>query len=1134
LTSEDVGNSAAWDDERWIQTNIAGPGGRVYAVANGDQHVYIYTAAPPYRVEAVRPPSPVSSIRGRPPSWLLSPMHQVVPFSGREHEVRALTAWRDGPDPGLSVRLISGPGGQGKTRLATRLAELSARDGWAVATARHASEAAAVSAGDQHLAVHREGLLMVVDYAERWPMPDVLALLRQHRDAARTPLRVLLVARPAGWWHALDHQLGKIGITDTGHLPVGPLTPTVEERRAAFISARDRFAEALGLDEPARISPPPRLDDEAFGLVLTVHMAALAAVEALTRGDRAEDDPSALSAYLLGRERDHWTALHNDGRGTVGSRPPVLARATYTAVVTGALRYQAGAEALRCVDPDPGGSSIDQILADHAVCYPPAAPDTVLQPLYPDRLAEDFIALQTPGHAVSGYPADPWAASAPTRLLVPVDSASEQPVPYTRIAISVLVEAAHRWPHLVERQLIPLLRAHPQLALDAGGVPLARLVAIPTVAVDVLEAIERLLPKCPRADLGPGKAALIQRLTEHRLGTTTDLAARGRLYLQLAWALSQTGHYEQALAAADKAVGTFRNAMASRRPIDAMSDLAQSLVSQGSMRYRLERYEEVCAVLDEAAAIYRQLIADTPPKVLQAYATLGFSDWAASLERGLLTALRGLVMARTQLRNEEHNEEQMLAAAEELVTIHRTFATSNPAAKGERLAPALVDLSIALGHVGRHDEAVNAAEEAAAIFRRLATEDPPRFEDSYAGTLHALAVALWNQRRVGRAVSAAQEAASIYRRLTAAHPIAFERDLAGVLDSLGSWLSEEKRDDEALTVADEAAAVWRHLADLSPTAHGVDSARALTTLGARLWRLKRREPAIATVLEAADAHRRLQPHRPDQYERELAWSLTSIGGWLAQSGRFEEALPVLEDAVEIFRRPVAIPQKVLDAYTHLGFLDAGAGHAPGLARALAFLGVVYYGLGRHDPALAASREAVELERQLAERDPAGHEKRLAQALSNLPMMLFKLDHPTEGIAAGDEAIALFRRLARADPAETEASLAAALYEHGRRLSVMGQHAQALAAIAEAVEIRRRLAAQNPAIYERSLAEALWGYANVHLAGQQNLDQARVAAQESVTIFERLAKTQPNSDNRGLLNARRTMSQIIDLLGRTAD
>jgi hypothetical protein len=44
------------------------------------------------------------------------------------------------------------------------------------------------------------------------------------------------------------------------------------------------------------------------------------------------------------------------------------------------------------------------LLDDAQYCYPSARSDTVLEPLYPDRLGEDFIGLTTPNSATPSGP----------------------------------------------------------------------------------------------------------------------------------------------------------------------------------------------------------------------------------------------------------------------------------------------------------------------------------------------------------------------------------------------------------------------------------------------------------------------------------------------------------------------------------------------------------------------------------------------------------------------------------------------------------------------------------------------------------------------------------------------------------
>src|SRR5450755_12040 len=101
------------------------------------------------------------------PSQLLLAHHQVVPFTGREGVLVELQAWRDDPaSPQTAVRLLHGPGGQGKTRLALQLAAGTPRD-WRVWQAATRAARPVVGAGGWKPRSLGRRALIVVDYAER-------------------------------------------------------------------------------------------------------------------------------------------------------------------------------------------------------------------------------------------------------------------------------------------------------------------------------------------------------------------------------------------------------------------------------------------------------------------------------------------------------------------------------------------------------------------------------------------------------------------------------------------------------------------------------------------------------------------------------------------------------------------------------------------------------------------------------------------------------------------------------------------------------------------------------------------------------------------------------------------------------
>ena len=134
-----------------------------------------------------------AELPGTGPAGLLDPRRGLVAFTGRERELAGLLAWcQDGAPHG--VRLVTGPGGVGKTRLSVELCTRLDPDRWRYMRVGDREEPGA-------LAVARRGwpygVLLVIDYAET--RTGLAALLRAVAEDAG-PVRVLLLARSAGEW----------------------------------------------------------------------------------------------------------------------------------------------------------------------------------------------------------------------------------------------------------------------------------------------------------------------------------------------------------------------------------------------------------------------------------------------------------------------------------------------------------------------------------------------------------------------------------------------------------------------------------------------------------------------------------------------------------------------------------------------------------------------------------------------------------------------------------------------------------------------------------------------------------------------------------------------------------------------
>src|SRR5690349_15782809 len=129
------------------------------------------------------------------PTALLRPEREAVPFRGRKAEADALAGWA-GTDRPLSVGLLTGGAGAGKTRLAVELCRTLREEGWAAGLIGDGWDADRVARLGRVAGLQAD-LLLVVDRAEA-RVDLVAAILARLAGTARARVRVLLVARSDG------------------------------------------------------------------------------------------------------------------------------------------------------------------------------------------------------------------------------------------------------------------------------------------------------------------------------------------------------------------------------------------------------------------------------------------------------------------------------------------------------------------------------------------------------------------------------------------------------------------------------------------------------------------------------------------------------------------------------------------------------------------------------------------------------------------------------------------------------------------------------------------------------------------------------------------------------------------------
>ncbi|MEU8259186.1 tetratricopeptide repeat protein [Micromonospora sp. NPDC048999] len=1128
----------AWADRQGSQY-IRVEGGFGYGVIGADIHVF-GDGLPVYVLRSWQPPEEVDDAHlTELPSRMLNARHEVVPFSGRADDLAELRRWRASPGR-LALRWLHGPGGQGKTRLAARFAADSAAAGWRVVTAVHGPGTVLPPPGSQDLRLDgAAGVLLLVDYADRWPLAHLTWLLSNallHRPGV--PARVLLLARGTEAWPAVRAAVANLAAA-TSSQALGPLPGETGARDDMFRAARDAFASRYGLTDRHAITPPGSLEHPDMALTLAIHLAALVAVDAYATGIRPPPgDYGRLTLYLLDREHQHWATRYGDAahdldptRGSYRTPPAIMNQAVFVAALAGSSARPAAAALIDRLDitTDPG-----RLLDDHAQCYPPAGPDraTVLEPLYPDRLAEDFLALTIEGHD-SDYPALPWAARHATALLAP----SSQQAWHLARSVIFLASSAARWPHVGTRLLIPRLRVDPSLAVAAGSSGLSLIAALPTIDLPLLQAIDAVLEFESHSELDVGAAALADRLVPQLIAATSDESEQATLLAQWAFRLVNAGRLIEAEQVYQRAAATRRRtAAADPRQLPA---LAFVLTNLALLRAKRGALGDGVALAREACDIYSR-VTDPDVQVLRGRAAA-------------LASLAGIV--RDLGRSDES-----LAGALQAVDAWQDLLEVD-----ERFVPEYVDaLAIAgplLSDAGRHDDALATLEQATYYGRRIAAAAPARWLPVLATALREFGRALSRAGRPVEAIAILAEAVAVDRQLVELNPAARAPALADDLQTLTAAFAESGRWSDALGAAEEALAVLEQLAAIDPAAYRAQLGTSRKALGEILAALGSPIEALRATEEAVAAHRAEVEVAPEGNLRWLAESLEAYANRLSEVGRHEESLDVAAEVLRISRQLAAASPRshgaaLARAQYNLGIRQARVGqleaglvgveeaaatyrrlvhenedaHLPGLGECLTGQSMIYGQLGRRTEALARATEAVTAFRRLRHDRPDAFASSLAFALNNLAAAHGRLGQVREAVSAAEESVDILRGIGTPNPEAADA-FARALNNLALVLAESGQHARAAALSAESVQIRQALAAESSTPVSADLGGALLGFALVRASGGFDLDDAWAAATEAVGIYEQLVEQHPDVHGDQLVTAYLVIAELLDRAGR---
>jgi tetratricopeptide (TPR) repeat protein len=1114
---------------------------------------------------------PVNPTVARTPGSLLAASVEAVDFSGRGDELAELASWRDN-DEVLSIMLVGGEGGQGKTRLARRFAAQTRDAGWVVGLlAARTVMSSLRDTNDQQQAIVElakrvrqiiRPVLLVADYAETRPdeiiaIADILA-----SNLPAHPARLLLLSRAAGsWWNNLTDVLGE-GITS--QITLKPLTTVGQLRQDAYALAVTGLARRLAMlpDQPTEEIPrqtwsviaeelagqPPVLDDPRMGNALTLQITALtdlltAASGQIPEGDyverelvrheiaylrRAAVKRSLFSPGILSNRADR-----DDRLVEVWAK---LEQALAAVILLGPCDGSWAQVIGQFASVERAGDVVNWL----AALYPPSGEESGLGLVQPDRLAELML-----GPILIRQ----------TDLISHIGTAIESAEQAHTVLFMLLRTAAHSDFNQIGEQVSKLIAGRP----DPFAVTAPVLAAALPHSAPLRTGLFRLGKQDPQMFARTAYAAIDQlpktsitgivfsaALTEAIVDTLRPLAAAmpDEYLPALALALSNfgarlaaVGQKQAALAPAQEAVEIYRK-LAEANPASYLSGLADSLNNLGTQLGEAGQRQAALFPAQEAVTISRQLAANSDtnlPRLAMTLANLGIWLADAGQLQAALTANQEAVDICRQLARanpgsylpelaqylsnlgtrltEIGQRQAALAPAQEAADILRQLVVDNADAYLPDLGKSLRNVAFQLVRAGQLQAAIAPSIEAAQIFRELAVTYPDVYLPDLAGALATLGAALMEAGQLQAALGPTQEAADIYKQLAADDPRAYLPDLAWLQNNLGMLLADVGQLQNALLPAQEAVTIRRRLVVNNSAAHLSDLARSLKNLADLLAEAGQFSDALTTSQEATDIFHRLAADNPAAYLSDLAGALGNLGKRLADTGQRQAALDAAQQAADIYRQLAA---------------DNPLAYLPDLAGALGNLGNRLADTGQHQAALDAALQAADIYRQLAGDNPAAYLPGLASVLKNLANELADTGQRQAALDAALQAADIYRQLAADNPAAYQRGLASALNNLGNRLADTGQRQAALDAAQQAADIYRQLAADNPLAYLSDLAKALGNLGN-RLADTGQRQAALDAAQQAADIYRQLAADNPAAY---LPDAAATLHNLSFQLSRT--
>ncbi len=643
-------------------------------------------------------------------SQLLRAEEALVPFDpARKPDLDRLRAWSNNRNYQQSVRLITGEGGLGKTRLALHLCEQLLESGWHVGFLASGLLPKSIIEGWKLLKAFGKPLLIVIDYAET-RQADLIALIKAMLEAPNTNLtKVLLLARDGGeWWDNLPSK-DKIcepilsGYATDGPFRIPPLHDKIQDRRQAYQIAMQAFAESLGCGAN---DVTPDLSAEHFGRPLYLQMAALLAL----RGERP-NSAQGLTRALLNHERRYWDGLLNES----GIPEPTRYAEQLLALVTLSGEFTSAKDARLFWDQiDKGVLTAAQFnqLFD------------ALRPLYPSKKGLEAVRPDLLGEALVAKTLQTSIA----HLLLNATLGKTSTKSVRLHTLTVLARLSNNYFELKEvlsnafannfqyswQEFLHVAKETP------SDLPVYAQIGFINLATNIQSQLTGFLLNNmrPRESVQLAefdclvRGEVIKKLHNRNLHKLTDTTADelGTGLISYSVSLSFLDRKHEALEASNSALSIFQK-LSNKNPDRFESALANTLTNSTGYLRSVGRNIEALEFAERALGIYQKLVRKNPQKY-EADLTNSLNNYANRL-------------------SDSGRYEEAITYAKQVLEIRQRLFTKNPAQFEYKLASSLDNYAKHLFDLGHNEEGIKFAKQALDIYQRLANKNPDRFTEDW-------------------------------------------------------------------------------------------------------------------------------------------------------------------------------------------------------------------------------------------------------------------------------------------------------------------------------------------------------------------------------------------------------------------